>query len=428
MINKKHSSLYLLAALLFIVALFSSCNTIKEEVNGVTQSEKLSIEQYFRDNSTPINVTSKNEFDEYKITESELENNKIFLTGEGHGVKANYELRLAYLKLFKEKTNFKYYLCEIGYSEAYYMNQYLSTGDESIFEQVMNSFRYNKTWTKENYNHWVALYEYNKTLSDNDKIVVLGIDVEFSVHIAYRYLSDILPKKEIPSEINETIALIGETCVLLNKSFQNKYIAIKNAQLILDNINQYKPIYEDYLEENFLYFELVSKNIINHEEFRKIEAYSEEYYQTREKMIYDNFIAIDSILTTGKYYGQWGMRHVLQSEISGVVSFASHLYAEGSKYEDQVLSIVYNYLDCEAMGVSIKHPTELDFTFPVIFENQYYGDEKYVLYKIHSNDVDKPHIAMIDFRTGEAVDEDMSEFFQYILLIKGSEATEPFGS
>ncbi len=243
----------------------------------------------------------------------------------------------------------------------------------------------------------------------------------------YSFLLDILPEKEIPKEIVDAIDLVSETNELIHKSFQYDFKAADNAQLILDSINQHRLIYEEYFAGNLFYFEQVLINIINHEETFKARTNLVEFSQIRDKKIYDNFLAFDNILPNKKYFGQWGLKHALQSEMEGVMWFASYLNTEDSKYEDKVLTIAFNYLDCESMGIEPDNPIKATKVFSVILENQYYNDEKYVLYKINSSEMNRPDINKLDLFSDEETDKDMSEYFQYILLIQGSEATEHFG-
>ena len=75
-------------------------NLNTEEVN-----EPISMEEYFRLNSASIELDENKYFDKLEYIDSDLENKEIFLTGEFHNVSANDDLRMAFLKYFKEKTD-----------------------------------------------------------------------------------------------------------------------------------------------------------------------------------------------------------------------------------------------------------------------------------------------------------------------------------
>ena len=70
--------------------------------------------EYLLNNYTIVNLEDDIEFTDLSILDSDLEGKGNIFTGELHGVKANEELRWKFYKVFyREKTDFKYYLCGI---------------------------------------------------------------------------------------------------------------------------------------------------------------------------------------------------------------------------------------------------------------------------------------------------------------------------
>ncbi len=396
-------------------------NTDSEEINDIIES--MTLKDYFSNNSVPLDFESDDYPTELMLLESDLENKSIFLTGEVHDVEANHILKMDFLKYFKEKTDFKYYLCEMSYSSSYFMNQYLESGDKVILEQVYKT----SEWTKEYYSHWIELYEYNSHLNDDQKIQVIGIDIEHDFIKSYRFLEAILPEKEVPVEIKESIALLKETYELLKSSFQNKYKAPKNATILLADIEENRTVYMDYLEDDFIYFELVIQNVLYSQEAYKQNYDMVEWNNTRDLMIYENFMKIDALLPPSKYFGQWGLGHIFQHKDKDIMWFASYLNSNESKYKDKVLSIAYNYINCDVMETDAGSTTPLNFAFPfvILVETQdlYNGD--YILYKLNNSDTNRPKIPMFHVFTGEVLEEDIAEFVQYLVLIKNSDASQP---
>ena len=74
---------------------------------------------YLNNNYSQINLNNE-DYSDLAILDKDLENKEIFLTGEVHGIKINADLHMKFLKYFKEKTDFKYYLSEVSYSNAYF--------------------------------------------------------------------------------------------------------------------------------------------------------------------------------------------------------------------------------------------------------------------------------------------------------------------
>lgn len=75
--------------------------------------------RYLEENHIRLANTKEGDYLNLSILDEDLKDKEIFLIGENHGVKANAELRMEFFKYFKEKTDFKYYLCENPYSFQY---------------------------------------------------------------------------------------------------------------------------------------------------------------------------------------------------------------------------------------------------------------------------------------------------------------------
>ena len=146
------------------------------------------LEEYLLNNYSIVNLEGDKGFVDLSILDSNLEGKEIFFTGEHHGVKANSELNMKFIKYLKEKTDFKYYLCESSYSKAYFINKYLETGDINFLESVYKPLKGTFGWTKDSYNHWKDLYEYNQTLPIEKRIQVVGVDIEHQIANAYIYI------------------------------------------------------------------------------------------------------------------------------------------------------------------------------------------------------------------------------------------------
>jgi hypothetical protein len=92
----------------------------------------ISDNKYLKQNYSSISNDNEDASLELHILDDDIKENEIFLTGEAHGNSANHKLQMKFLKYFKQKTNLKYLLAEISYSEACYINQYLESGKIEI--------------------------------------------------------------------------------------------------------------------------------------------------------------------------------------------------------------------------------------------------------------------------------------------------------
>lgn len=414
---------YLILTLILITTLIG-CNNENTEQAVVSEDEL--IKEYLQKNYSEIDLKDENEFKDLEIMDSDLKGKEIFFTAEVHGVKANAELEMKFLKYFKEKSDFKYYLLENSYSNAHFINKYLDTGDIEILEEIYEPLKGSFAWNKSSYDLLKKVYEYNKSLPKTKKIKVVGVDIEHSTANAYKFLLDVLPKKEIPEEIRESIEDIQNTFDKIDNPRDKR--AFEASLKLQKDIEEKENIYKEYFGENFFGFKLVNKNIIYSFEAYEYQDNQINWNNTRDKMMYENFKSIQQELPKGKYYGQWGMNHTYQSEDNNVKWFASYLNEEDSEFKDKILTIVYNYDNCNQMS-RLKGGSYGDYNFSLIFpeikETNDLIDNNLNIYKLNSKGTPFSDIKMSSDFNNEKSEKDMLEFFQYIVAIRNSKATEP---
>lgn len=378
--------------------------------------EEASIDDYLFANSYSFSIDDSSINEGFREMEGDLRNSDIILTGEFHGIQANYQMKMALIKFIKERANFKYLLCEIPYSTSFYLNKYLETGDKNILDQLPVSSKDTLFTSEEDYMHWKSLYEFNQTLTKTDKIIVIGVDLEYDMLLAFNCIKDILINKDIPIEMQDSIALVDQSISLIYDSQQNKYKAVENCEVILQDIEDNREVYKNSLQDDLIIFETVIRNIVNYKEASKKKGNNVEYNNARDRMIYDNFTILDSSLPKGKYFGQFGAGHVLQEVTSDIAWFASYLDGYNSKYNGKVLSIIYNYINCE---VNNSHrDSEINLVFDFIRDNYEIYDSNYTLYKLNNVNIKRPDITILDQTTDEKLESDVSNYFQYIILMK----------
>lgn len=327
------------------------------------------LKKYIGENYAIISSEKEARLD-LSIMDSDLEANKIFLIGENHGVKANVDLKMKFLKYFKEKTNFKYYICELPFSMTYFLNKYLKTGDHNILMDIYEPIKGTDAWNKDEYNFWIDLYKYNGKFSEDDRIVPIGIDIEHQPKNAFKFM--------------------------------------------------------EYSLENGYYskFRFVNKNLLN-----MLDVYQGNNFNgIRDEKIYENFLKISSHLPKGKYFGQMGLSHVFQRPFPYVNWFASSLNKNASTFKGKVLSIAYAYEDCKYLYPTkrknyVSHINTLDLS---IVELRPYINSKYTIFKL--NQKSSPFSERLIWPLSHKFPKEgvTTDYFQYLLVIKGSEAMEGF--
>ncbi|WP_346930085.1 erythromycin esterase family protein [Clostridium sp.] len=428
----KRVSLRLLSIFLILGILLTGCKKNESSILFSDKSlehspEKRKImQEYLKENYSSIDLEDESEFKDLAIMDSDIEGKEIFFTAESHGTKANEQLNMKFLKYFKEKTDFKYYLCETAYSDAYFINKYLDTGDIKILEAIYKPLKGTFAWNKDSYNHLKKLYEYNNTLPKESRIQVIGVDIEHQPINAYRFLVDVLPETEAPEEIKAVIDKIKSKFNDLEK-FDNKTFVQCSKELQKD-IEEKENIYKEYLGEKFTSFNLVNLNVLNQIEAYKHKKDQVDWNNTRDKMMYENFQILQKELPKGKYYGQWGLQHTFQSKEKDIMWFATYLNSDSSIFKDKILTVVYNYDDCERMDKSGNGSyiiNKLDIVYPQIKETNDLLEGKLNIYKLTGENSPFSETTMSYSVNGEELEASMLDFFQYIVCIRDSKATVP---
>ncbi len=229
--------LYLLISFLYSVPLFGQTNCA---IGIIPNSNEISYNQ--------------NEID----STLELSKYDAFFLGETHTVDFEPEFKFHFIKHLNSKYGVKDIFMEIGYSAAYFFNQYLQTGDTNILQT--NRLPY--LWGKYKI-FWKNLRIYNSTLPDNLKIVVHGIDFErieifkllekardTSIQISenlrqtfetiYAKSSDnnlVFGDKEFTKTLSSMKEIFSKHTVEFKLLFKNNYSIVKNSLNNISNAN-----------------------------------------------------------------------------------------------------------------------------------------------------------------------------------------------
>lgn len=108
---------------------------------------------------------------------------KVILLGEIHGFADNQKLDKQLLIQLNKKTGLRHYIAEMDSTTAKMLNTYLadSIKKNEQLKQVVQAIskRIPQQSSVELFNKWSDIYDYNLTLPDSLKLVVIGIDTDF---------------------------------------------------------------------------------------------------------------------------------------------------------------------------------------------------------------------------------------------------------
>jgi hypothetical protein len=171
----------ILLILLIISILFIAFFYIKNEsyLESPTE-ENLS---YLRENKKVINDKNENQYDLTGFFDQDFYDSNVFLLGENHGFAEVQNIDFELFKHLNQKIGIRYYIAEMDSIRSKRLNQYLndSIKNNSLLRSIVVDIekRIPQQSSKQLFEKWEKIYDYNKTLSYSDKIEVLGIDKDF---------------------------------------------------------------------------------------------------------------------------------------------------------------------------------------------------------------------------------------------------------
>lgn len=338
---------------------------------------------------------------------------QVFLSGaQWHGSVANYDMHYALLTALYEQAGVRYLLLDSGYATAQVYNDYLQSGKTDLLNMALSGIRFSNMSCNEHRLFWERLYQYNKALPPGEKIVVVGIDIEFQLSTAFNFLYHLSD--------NQLGNLYPPTEYLGVPEALNRYLTGLQAKYLEDP----QPFINAF-GDNIGRFELAVQNLMDTVSVNL----NDNYYAEREKLMYANFLSAYNNDPQGKYFGHFTMEHIYQrnvkiGELANADRFATLLVQEDSPVRDRVISIAAMYHDSEFRFYFGRYET-----YRVM--NSYIVDavpllknvaSDYTLYKL--NGVESP-FSWDTFTVNHPSGGVTTDYYQYLLLIQHSQSTSP---
>ncbi|MFC6222509.1 erythromycin esterase family protein [Hymenobacter artigasi] len=265
----------------------------------------------------------------FQLFDQKFYDNQLFLLGEAHGVQRPQELDFALLKHLNQRAGVRTYVAEVDCAKAYYLNEYLRTGDEATLDLVFRSWLAETSqWANQDFRAKLQrIRAWNLTLPANRKVRFLGLDQLQDLPLAGDYLAALLRKSPPPQPLR---APLDSVVTMLRQPTANPAL----AGLARRALNQQTDASADlrYLLLNLTY-PLGSMRQREQNIFANLEA----LYQTRQ-------------LTNEKLYGMWGLAHVLQSPlVDGYPSFAARIQQSSLPLRNRVASVLCVFSGCQML-------------------------------------------------------------------------------
>lgn len=375
----------------------------------------ISIDRYLKNNHSSINLDDSDDFYGMDIIKDGIKNKKVIFTGEIHAIDKDNEFKLKMLKYLQKEIGLKYYLDESGYSNAYFLNKYLDTGDENILKKVFLYTEGTMGCNKDDYNFYKEIYKLNQGLKLEDRIKIIGIDIEHTNMTSYDYIIDVIEDRNLVSdELKIVLDDLSES-----QGDKNRLVNLKKSiDILMIDVDKNKKLYKEIFKDEFWGFEIVLENIRSMCRF-----YSDDlnFTSIREDQIYKNFLRVDEVLEDAKYFGQWGAYHVMQDSFIDKYSngeYANYFAAKLNKqkeFEGRVISMVYGYYNEK------NNMNYMEMAIDKGLFNEYLiSDENCIVFKLDGmkspfkKKLLWPFVIDIDEKEGSVT----TDYIQYVVLIK----------
>lgn len=271
--------------------------------------------------------------------------NQLFLLGESHGVQKPQELDFALLKHLNERVGVRYYIAEVDPSKAYFINQYLQTGNDSTLMKVFRSWVNNKEqWANRDFYRKIGrIRALNQTLPAERRIRFVGIDRIQERKLVAEHLIELLAGRRL----SPTARPLADTLLNRLQTLRPDSLRAEAATAWLNDLNANPNTYRQLPADRLSELKHVLSNVV--------------YLKTlkREPTIFANFKTFveNTDLKNEKLYGFWGFFHVLQAPTANRSKpFAALVRESNLPMHDKIASITCLYVDCQMMLASAYLP------------------------------------------------------------------------
>lgn len=237
--------------------------------------------------------------------------------GAYHGSAKTYAAEINILKSLKAQSNLDYYFPEVNFSQAFFYQKYLETGDENLLKELVLAFQtiVNQEGTIETFEHWKKLRALNQAYPKNP-IKILGCDVVSEYKFPIMHILQLTETIENWPLKEELAAQIQDSST--NLSTNNEVVKNLLKNFVTDyetNKTQYAPQIKDTVS-----FHHILKNI----------QYTFERKIPREQLIFDNYVTLKEVysLADKKQFFKYGFFHIEKEREENFPSFFTRLIEE----------------------------------------------------------------------------------------------------
>jgi hypothetical protein len=297
-------------------------------------------EQYLLQNRSELDVNDNEDYSSFAMLDTVVDRYRVFFTGETHDQEGNMELKWKMLKYLYKKAGVRVLVLEDPASYAWLLNKHIASGDSVKYNHLIEY----ETSAKERI-FFRTLYRFNRALPPEERIILYGIDMEYSTTIAAEALDSIINERPVPPSLRSDIQSFTK---------DHKY---EWADTVLKKLEN-DPSMKAYYGKNYLLLTSILRGMACSTcDPPEIDLTSSKWID-RENLMHHNYLDLIEQYPHMKYYGQFGKAHTnirpgIQRWFRALNWFplASRLNTlADSPVKEQVCSIVIEY----SYGISGK--------------------------------------------------------------------------
>lgn len=355
-----------------------------------------------------IHLSNNSEFIGFSLLDSNALKADVFINGENHSyLSSNKKLWVKMIKYLYHNAGVRNVVLEYGYSAGYLINRYIQTGDSGLFE-VLKKYSF-----EQHASAYKDLMEFNRSLPEDDKIYIAGIDLERGFRTAVKALCILLPDSFVLDDsIGMHIESLQGLCtyndnVVYNsdkQTYRDEYSTRNTMNRFISNFEKHPEKYRELLKDNFNDFQKITMGLKDlHLWYKLGEEDAVQEYVYREIYLFNRFRE-EKNTHGGKFFGQFGRCH------SGL-SIQEETSCNWFYYRSLANRIKNWHIDDRPLKV---------FTTGILYKNDKYdikgweGVEEIV--DTIFNKMDKNRVAFYYFKSNPVLDEKLSPLFDLILL------------
>ena len=293
--------------------------------------------------SDTIPLKENNELIGFEALDSVVPGNKVFIVGENHTyLESNSALWVQNIKYLYKHAGVRNVLLESGRSMSWLADTYIQTGDSSLLEVI-------EKYVFEQYaNRYKLLREFNATLDSNERVSIVGVDLERGGYGALKVLSLLIPEDGKPHDsIDLHIESIQGMAMYQDKEifkddeedrYGSTYSVRNTIDLVIENFQDHESKYKDLLGGNFQVFRDILNGLKETVQWREMNYNnSVQGYVFREKYMFQRFKE-EFGSRQGGFYGQFGRCHASkkQAEKNGCDWYMFKSFANRIKQSDEL--------------------------------------------------------------------------------------------